>query len=122
MRPINETRINSTYNYIKEYFHAHGVCPTYRNILEECNYATLSMVHSDINRLKERGLLANEDFKHIALAEYKKAFVKRYDYPFLIATDASYNIDLLSDEEKTLLEAQDNYLMGNYDKSQCKLD
>lgn len=118
MRPINETRITATYNYIKEYYASHGVCPTYRNIKDECKYSTLSMVYNDIDRLKDRGLLVEGNFKHIQLIENKEEHIKRYDYPFLIATDASYNLDRLNDEEKLLLEAQDNYLKGNYEKAE----
>lgn len=118
MRPINEVRITATYNYIKEFFRAHGVCPTYRNIKEECNYTSLSLVSGDITKLKERGLLVDDEFKKIKLVEQKDSFLRRYDYPFLIATDALYNIDLLNNEEKTLLDAQNYYLQGNYEQSE----
>ncbi|GEM_PF-5232201 len=117
MKQINEVRITSTYNYIKDYYASHGVCPTYRNIKDECKYSTLSLVHSDVERLKERGLLVEGSFKQIKLIGQKEEHIHRYDYPFIIATDAYYNIDRINDDEKALLEAQDNYLKGNYELS-----
>ncbi len=114
MKPLNETRIQNTYSYIKSYYAAHGVCPTYRNIKDECGYSTLSLVHSDIDRLKERGLLDSGSFKQIKLIGQKEEHGLRYNYPFLVMTDAAYNIDRLDGDERALLEAQDNYLKGEY--------
>ncbi|MCQ3035687.1 MAG: LuxR C-terminal-related transcriptional regulator [Bacilli bacterium] len=118
MKKINETRINNTANYIKDYFALHGECPTYREIKENLDYSSLSLVSADINKLKERGILVDDGFKHIKLTSQKEERTRRFDYPFLIMCDASNHEDLLNDEEKKLLSAQDNYLKGNYELAQ----
>lgn len=115
MKQINELRITNTINYIREYFATHGAYPTYRDIKEDCNYSSLSLVYSDINRLKQRGILVENNFKQIQLVEIKEKYNFRYDYPVLIMTNALYNLDRLNEEEKTLLDAQDNYFKGEYE-------
>jgi len=114
MRPINEKRILATFKYIEDYYALHNACPTYRQIKDECGYSTLSLVPSDIDKLKERGLIIDDAFKRITLVEQKAKSQIRYDYPFLLMTDAFLKQERLNEEEKLLLEAQDNYLKGNY--------
>lgn len=114
MKPLNETRINATLKYIEDYYARHHVCPTYRQIKDDCEYSSLSLVHSDIDRLKERGLIV-DDNRQIKLAKFKDEV--RYNYPFIIMTDALHNLDLLNGDEKTLLESHVLYLKGNYLKA-----
>ena len=61
MRPINEERMQRTLDYITKYQIAEGVSPTYRQIMEDCNYNTINTVAKDIQRLKERGLLESDN-------------------------------------------------------------
>ncbi len=114
MKQINETRIQNTLNYINSYYDTHKECPTYRDILEECKYSSLSLVHSDIKRLKERGILVEGEFQQIKLKKQKQESLYKYSYPYLMMTDAFNNIDRLYDDEKMLLEAQDLYLKGEF--------
>ena len=122
MKKLNESRIQNTANYIKEYFSLYGECPTYRDIKDKFNYSSLSLVSSDIKKLKEHGFLVDNEFKHIKLASQKEEHIVRYNYPFLIMTDALEHIDLLSEEERKLLQAQDLYLKADIESSQrlCK--
>ena len=61
MRPINEERLRSTLEFIRQYQISEGRTPTYREIKEGCGYSSLGSVSADINRLKERGLIEDDN-------------------------------------------------------------
>lgn len=119
MKPINESRIQLTLKFMEEYCSKHGVCPTYREIKEACGHTSLSLVYSDVERLKERGLVEC-DSKRIVLISKKESSELRYNYPFMIMTDAFANLKNLAEDEKSLLNAQDNFLKGNYKESRSE--
>lgn len=63
MRTVNEDRLKKTYEYILDFLKENGRSPSFREILKDCSYAGLSSVQADINRLKRRGLLLEDNNK-----------------------------------------------------------
>lgn len=63
MRAVNEDRLKKTYEYIRKFQNENGRSPSFREILDDCQYVGLSSVQADINRLKERGLLLRDNKK-----------------------------------------------------------
>jgi len=60
MRPVNESRLKTTFEYILKFQSTYGRTPTFREILNECDYVSISTVKQDITRLKQRGLLVKD--------------------------------------------------------------
>lgn len=60
MKPVNEERLGKTLECIQTYQREYGRTPAYRHIMRECGHSSLSMVSSDVERLKGRGLLETD--------------------------------------------------------------
>jgi len=70
VRPINETRLKTTYEYILGFQAAYGRTPTFREIMRDCDYVSISTVKQDITRLKERGFLSKDkEYSSISLID-----------------------------------------------------
>lgn len=117
MKQINEKRIIATSNYIKDYYARKGIYPTYRDIQKEVGYTSLSLVSADIKKLKDRGILVDDSFKHVKLISKEEEHIVRYNFPFIITTDAGNHLDRLNDDERKLYTAQSDYLKGDYESS-----
>ena len=114
MRQLNNSRINEAYQFIKNFYVENNECPSFRQIQIALNYKSLSLVSSDIKHLCEKGLLTKNNRNKIQLVEFLKNSKTHPDFPLLAWTSAPNSKELLFDEEKRLLEAQNNYLQGNY--------
>lgn len=57
LKPINESRISKTLEFIRSYKETYDRTPAIRTIMKECGYTSHSLLETDIKRLKDRGLL-----------------------------------------------------------------
>lgn len=119
MKETVTTRINQTFEYIKDFYNARGVYPTYREIQENCHYSSLSLLHRDIDLLVDLKKLAKNEHKKFVLKETSSS---GYGFPLLFASDAVNNPNLLNKEEKELLSIQYEYLRGEYQTAIPKLN
>lgn len=60
MRSIDENKLDKTLKFIREYQQENGKAPTYRQIMKECKFSSLSSVSLYVNRLKDRGMVETE--------------------------------------------------------------
>ena len=113
-------RINATYGYIKDYYHRHGIYPTFRDIQDELNYSSLSLLKRDIDSLVDlKKLEKNEHGKYVLIANENTS--ESFGFPLLFASEAVHKIDILNEDEKELLKLQYDYLKGNYLETISKL-
>lgn len=61
MRPVNEARLNKCLEYIRDRQRETGRTPSYRMIQKACRYSSISLVSYDVARLKERGLVTEDE-------------------------------------------------------------
>ena len=73
MRSIDESKLDKTYKFIREYQQENGKAPTYRQIMKECKFSSLASVSLYVNHLKDRGLVESETqggWKRIRTPDY----------------------------------------------------
>lgn len=117
MKTNSETRQNKVLEYIKSFNARTNTYPTYREIMDACEYASLSLLSRDIDSLIEKGELIKNSHRKIQLKEATKVVDEYFNFPLLFASRASKERELLCEEDRTLLEAQETYLRGDYLKS-----
>ena len=117
MKSNVEARQNKVLEYIKSFYVRTGTYPTYREIANACGYVSLSLLSRDIDSLIAKGELIKNSHKKIQLKELAKEESEYFNFPLLFASRATKEKELLCEEDRTLLEAQETYLSGDYLKS-----
>ena len=75
MRVIDESKLNDTLQFIRDYQTKEGKTPTYRIIQRKCHFSSLASVSLYVDTLKRRGLIETDDnspWKQIALPDFVK--------------------------------------------------
>ena len=61
MRVIDETKLNDTLQFIRDYQTKEGKTPTYRVIQSKCHFSSLASVSLYVETLKKRGLIETDN-------------------------------------------------------------
>ena len=72
MKKINESRIEKLLNYIKTYQLGNGESPSYRTIMQDLKFSSLSMVERYVRILIDRGLINRDDRARISTPSFSQ--------------------------------------------------